>query len=138
MMDVGAALGGEISLLAMVATSTFSDFDWQVVRGLNARELRLPEIVNEVEAFRVEAIVHVLAQRGQFDRIYLPANLALHVAERWTEVEDAIERWRALGVTATREDVEETLERSLYALDPDLRPELHEEWDSYRRLRDSA
>jgi hypothetical protein len=38
----------------------------------------------------------------------LPAAFSLRVAERWQAVEDAIERWRALGIAATREEVEDT------------------------------
>jgi hypothetical protein len=44
---------------------------------------------------------------GRLDELgSFPAEFSLRVAERWQEVEDAVERWRGLGIAATREEAD--------------------------------
>ena len=58
-----------------------------------------------VEPWRTEAILHAIATEDGWEATSVLAGLALAAAERWTEVEEAMERWRDLGVAATRADV---------------------------------
>ena len=97
----------DISLLTMFASSALSEIDWLIVRALDEHPEELAAIFAEVEPYRREAILHALAagEQGDWGRVSIPADLALAVGERWEEVEEAMERWRALGITATRDEV---------------------------------
>jgi hypothetical protein len=106
------------SFLTMAAGEALAPVDWQVIRwlqspeavawgedvGLGPDDFELPDL----DALRAEALLHALAagtRPGQLDELgELPAVFVLRVAERWGEVEDEIDRWRGLGITATRED----------------------------------
>ncbi len=104
-----------LSLVTMFASAAFDEFDWAIVRARGEDERRerrgleteLSRVLVEVDPYRVEAVLHALAAGGSWEGLPVPADLALPVMERWELVEAAMDRWRALGISATREDVEQ-------------------------------
>jgi hypothetical protein len=114
----------ELSLLTLVASDVLRPIDWQLVRwlggadavphgearGYAARDFELTDRI--YEPWRLEAALHALAAKGEMERLKelgsLPAAFSLRIAERWREVENAIERWRGLGLATTREQIEGT------------------------------
>lgn len=96
----------DTSLLRAFARNSLSEMDHLVARSLDNPEA-LNAILPELDQVRREAILHALAdgEQGKWKRVSVPADLALAAGERWEEVDEAVERWRALGITATPDEV---------------------------------
>ena len=97
----------DMSLLTMWGSSAMSDLDWVIIRALERPDV-LSSLLVEVEPWRAEAILHALAAGGGWEGVAIPAHLSLAAGERWMDVEETMERWRDLGITATRNDVDDT------------------------------
>jgi hypothetical protein len=97
----------DVSLLTLLASRAMSDLDWVIVRALDRPDVlaSLLKDVAESEPWRAEAVLHALAAGGGWEATSFPASLVLAAVERWAEVEEALERWRDLGLTATTDDV---------------------------------
>lgn len=96
----------DLSLLTLMGSRAMSDLDWVVIRTLDRPDVLaslLKDIV-EIEPWRAEAILHTLAAGDGWSATSVPAGLALTTAERWTEVEEAMNALRELGIAATRDD----------------------------------
>ena len=97
----------DISLLTMWGSSAMSELDWVIIRALERPDV-LSSLLVEIEAWRAEAILHALAAGGGWEGVAIPAGLSLAAGERWMDVEEAMERWRDLGIAATRDEVFDT------------------------------
>jgi hypothetical protein len=97
----------DISLLTMFASSAMSELDWLIIRALDD-PARLSPLVPEIEPWRAEAVVRALAAGDGWEAASVPAGIVLTAAERWGEVDETMEHWRALGITTTRAEVFET------------------------------
>jgi hypothetical protein len=95
------AIPGEVSLLRMIGSSSLPGFDWTVVRVLGCPEA-LPALLTdlaELDPWRAEALAHAWPEDA-------PApSLSLEILRRWEAVEEAMDAYRALGITATRDEV---------------------------------
>jgi len=100
--DLEACPGG-MSLLLAIGSAALPEFDWEIVRALDAPET-LPALLEDLVEFdprRAEALLHAYgASDGDASRV-----VPLAYLERWEEVEQAMNRFRDLGITATRDDV---------------------------------
>jgi hypothetical protein len=109
---------GNNSLLRYFTSRALTEIDWQIVDVLGDRPERLPALIKELDIVRQVAVVHAMfavANSYQDDRqderewylkhVKLRADLVLRIAETWEEVENAKERWRALGLTITGSEV---------------------------------
>ena len=99
-----------VSLLTYFVSANFEETDWEIVRAFNdGRTNEARELLAQVDPSRVEAILHAFAAGREIEELPIPRNFFLDgfatAAGRWEEVERAIEGWRSVGITATREDV---------------------------------
>jgi hypothetical protein len=120
-----------VCLATMFASFAFDAWDWRLVEARGEDELqgdagRLARLLCETEDWRTEAALHALAAGGGpgWPRS-VPAGLALRIAERWEAVEEAANRWRALGIATTREDVELTFLDAAAAASGRSRSDVH-------------
>jgi hypothetical protein len=100
----------QVSLLSYFVASALTESDWEIVRAFNDdRMSEARELLAQVDPSRVEAILHAFAAGREIEELPIPRNFFFDgfatAAERWEEVERAIEGWRSVGITATREDV---------------------------------
>jgi hypothetical protein len=104
------------------ASLALAELDWRIVRwlgdpeavefgadrGLSPDEF---ELRGAFEPWRLEAALHAVAAGGKEERLHsgitFPAQFTLAVASRWSEVEEAIDHLRELGLAVTREAVED-------------------------------
>jgi hypothetical protein len=99
-----------VSLLTYFASAKFGEADWAIVRAFNEGRMDdARELLAEADPSRVEAIFHAFAAGREFEELPVPSSFYsdgfVEMAKRWEEVELAMEQWRKLGITATREDV---------------------------------
>jgi hypothetical protein len=128
-----------LSLVTMFASfGAFDAWDWTLVRARGDDELygdegRLAQLLPESEEWRFEAVLHALAAEGGpgWPRS-LPAELALRIAERWETVEEATDRWRALGIAVPLNEVDQTFLDAASALSGRSRSDVHRELLSLR------
>jgi len=93
-----------ISLLTMIASEAFGESDWRIVRQFE-RPKTLPGLVKYLAPFdpvRAEALLHAWPE----DAPERPTPGTLDGLDRWQEVEEAMDRFRDLGITTSREDVD--------------------------------
>jgi hypothetical protein len=108
----------DISLLRFFTNSALGEIDWRIVEALSNAPESLPGLIQELDLVRQVAVVHALLavanekehvsaveRERYYKQVKLPADLALRVAETWEEVEEAKDRWRALGISLKHEDV---------------------------------
>jgi hypothetical protein len=105
---------GDISLLRYFTNRVLTEIDWQIVQALEEKPEHLPGLIHELDIVRQVAVIHAMfaiakehgAERGRYLRhVELGARLALRTAETWEEVEEAKDRWRALGISLTHGDL---------------------------------
>jgi hypothetical protein len=91
--------GDQVSLVALYGTSALTDLDWFLLRALDAGPVEtLAEDLADVDLLRSEALLHASPETvspRSFDELV-----------RWREVEEKMQEFREMGLTATREDVE--------------------------------
>ena len=102
-----------ISLLTMIASEAFGESDWRIVRQFERpKTLRtLPDLLKYLSGFdflRAEALLHAWPE----DAPEPPTPGTLDGLDRWQEVEQAMDRFRDLGITTLREDVDLVARRS--------------------------
>jgi hypothetical protein len=106
----------DISMLRFFTSKALTEIDWHLVQALQENPERLSGLIAELDIVRQVAVVHAmfaiaaerdveLGREPYLKRVKLPADLSLRVAETWEEVEEAMERWRALGISLKHEDV---------------------------------
>lgn len=93
---------GEVSMATLVGSHVLGSIDWLVIRSMYARS-DLGAVAATLDAPRAEALLHAWPDdapppEGQWT---LPFG-----ADRWSAVEEAMQRLRAQGLTASRDDVE--------------------------------
>jgi hypothetical protein len=97
--------GDRVSLLALVGTSALRELDWFLLRALDAGPVdALADDLADVDLVRSEAVLHASPETispRSFDEL-----------ARWREVEEKMEEFREMGLTASREDVELTAIRA--------------------------
>lgn len=92
---------GETSLLLEIGSAALPEFDWTIVQALDRPET-LPTLFRELAEFdsrRAEALAHAWPDDAP------PAPLSLELLSRWEAVEEAMDGFRDLGLTASRDHV---------------------------------
>lgn len=93
---------GEVSLATLVGSHVLQPLDWFVIRSMHRPE-SLSDLAARLDPLRAEALLHVWPAEapppeGEWT---LPFG-----ADRWNAVVQAMEGFRAEGLTASRDDVE--------------------------------
>jgi hypothetical protein len=97
----------DVSLLTLLGSNAMGELDWIVVRAFDRPDVlaSLTADLVEVEPVRAEAILHAIAEVGDRNAGPVPTGRALAAAERWEEVEEAMDALRDLGIAGTRDEV---------------------------------
>jgi hypothetical protein len=61
-------------------------------------------VLPQVGPERAEAVLHALAAEERLDHVAIPPEIALPAAEQWSAVEEMMDRFRDLGITASRRE----------------------------------